>query len=423
MIQLGVKRSFLKGCAMRRVLLGLSLILLGVIYSAFAYAGSLTLENVTGESTDQSSIIQLAFNAKIDDANKVDIEDHGSFLQIAISGITVLDPGTFYDGNSPYIRKIAAFQIDEAKVGVRLFVTKDANLIKPAVSFDRLGKQLAIHLDHSLIRKSHTPAPVPGVPSAEEVIENTKIRKDIPDPAAITHSKSEQLPVDDSQKSPSFFSSLVSADGPLDAKFDAVAIFSAVILLIYLTGWALKRHHLRKPSSSMQIEPLQMKTLSTYAIAPKQSLKLIEIGPKKVLLSVTPDGINYLTSIEDEVPYRATQGLGVPAQRDTRPIQARPSPQLQMTEGRSDVSKKLLTDETPSRKLTPKRSIAGNSTASKILEGSSDDGVRVSLNSAKNKSKNATKNIQEHDDLPAQSTSIEDVTNLIRRKLKDLPKI
>jgi flagellar biogenesis protein FliO len=422
-IQLGVKRSFLKGFAMRRVLLGVSLILLGFIYSAFAYAASLTLESVVGESTEQSSLVQLAFNTKIGDENNVSIEDHGSFLQIVITGISVLNPGTFYDGNSPFIRKIAAFQIDEAKVGVRLFVTKDANLVKPAVTFDRLGKQLAIHLDHELIKQSHTPAPVPGVPSAEEVIENTQIRKDIPDPAAETHGKKELIEVEKNQAKPTFLNGLISADGPLDAKLDAVAIFSAIILLVYLIGWALKRHHLRKPSGSAQLEPLQMKTLSTYAIAPKQSLKLIEIGSKKVLLSVSPDGINYLTSIENDNSNRNQQSISASHQSVNRPIQAMPTPPLQMTEGRARTSNHLLTDETPRRKTNPTRSVKNRSTASKILDDSSEDGVRVSLNSSRTNKVGSQTRSHDDADIPAQSASIEDVTNLIRRKLKDLPKI
>lgn len=423
MIQLGVKRSFLKGFAMRRILLGLFLILLGFIYSAFAYAASPTLESVVGESTEQSSIVQLAFNTTIGDEQGVTVEDHGSFLQIVINGISVLNPGTFYDGNSPFIRKIAAFQIDEAKVGVRLFVTKDANLVKPAVTFDRLGKQLAIHLDHALIKQSHTPAPVPGVPSAEEVIENTKIRKDIPDPAAEIHGKKEQIPIEENQKEPTLFSGLISADGPLDAKLDAVAIFSAVILLMYLVGWVLKRHQLRKPTGSMQVEPMQMKTLSTYAIAPKQSLKLIEIGPKKVLLSVSPDGVNFLTSIEDDNTNRNYQATIAASQSANRPIQVMQTPPLQMTEGRGKAANHLLTDDNPRRKSALSKSIKNKSTASKLLDDSSDDGFRVSLNASRANKRPSQAKLQDDTDIPAQSASIEDVTNLIRRKLKDLPKI
>ena len=44
----------------------------------------------------------------------------------------------------------------------------------------------------------------------------------------------------------------------------------------------------------------QMKTLATQKLYPKQSITLIEIDKKKILLGVITDGVNFITNIENE---------------------------------------------------------------------------------------------------------------------------
>lgn len=73
-----------------------------------------------------------------------------------------------------------------------------------------------------------------------------------------------------------------------------LAALSAVLMLIALSAWGLKRFGRRGPLDSSAIEVLNKTCLS-----PKQSLALVRVGNKVILIGATSEQITHLTTIDD----------------------------------------------------------------------------------------------------------------------------
>jgi flagellar protein FliO/FliZ len=108
----------------------------------------MTIGGIDGESDDAMSLINIRFVRKPSWTKLNEVQEHGSFLQIVLPNTIVPNPGEFYEGNSPYIQKIAAFQLTPNSAGVRLFTTENAAKTKQAANVELLGKRLVFTIDH-----------------------------------------------------------------------------------------------------------------------------------------------------------------------------------------------------------------------------------------------------------------------------------
>ena len=134
-----------------------------------------------------------------------------------------------------------------------------------------------------------------------------------------------------------------------------------------------------------------MKTLSSYAIGSKQQLKLIEVGNQKLLLGVSPDNINYLTEID---AAKSSQTQVTQAQ----PVMNQQLPNAAKTlQSYKKASSKIIESDEKARRVPQKAKSGATKMENPIAENSSNGN-------------------------PEQK-SIEDVTNMIRRKLKNLPNV
>ena len=355
--------------------------------SIFGEGKTLRMSSLKSESDDQSSLVSILFDKGIP-TQKVQFEEHGTFIQIKIPNTLVLESGKFYDGNSPYFRKIATFQIDDITAGIRLFATQETKSIIGSLSSEYLNDRLLIHLDHKTVKPVH----IDDSPPVSEIIARTTVRKDIEDPAK----KVER--------------SLAASESPpnldeLKEKLSYIAAISAVFLVIFGLFVVFKRIVVKKNELPSDIPITTMKTLASYPLAPKQKLTLIQVGHQKILLGVSPDSISYLTTIEENQPTGNIQNHMV---NQTR-AQFLQEPNSSVTQPiRSSTQKKLE----PLPKKT--RTDSPTSVAEKILRSGSSamdtqgkyEGVRAEFSSKKSEPK-----------------SIEDVTNLIRSKLKNLPSV
>jgi hypothetical protein len=142
-------------------------------------------------------------------------------------------------------------------------------------------------------------------------------------------------------------------------------------------------------------EDITVKTLATHPLGPKQKLTVVQVGQEQILLGVSPDSINFLSTLNRKPEAISRTSLEMP------PI-SKPSMPPQ---------KREVLEAAPLRKSAPKKALAteeGPRSGGSISYGIGDDGI---------------KNLKTTRSPQADQDSIEDVTKLIRKKLRELPKV
>lgn len=358
----------------------------------------MTIGPVDGESDQKSSIITVRYDSKPGFA-KPKVEAMGSFIQVTLPNTMVPKPGQFVDVNSPYIRKFAVFQLDEQTAGLRLFVTKEASHLAAAVTTDILENRVVIVMDHVEAEKQllahFDGVPVTGGPTAEDVVKKTEVRADIPDPAR----------PQEAAKEPAKATTVTTPaeatpwSHGLEGKLVMVTVFSAVmlILLIALKSW---RRVMSKKWPGSPVEDYSLKTLATHPVGPKQKLTVVQVGQEQILLGVSPDNINFLTALKKPHDGQARLAIDPPSlPKQTLPkekIVRRSNPVLDEVSPRP-----VARPRQPARTDLPEPGSA-------ISYGISDQGI---------------KNMKAPTRRPEESSSVDDVTRMIRNKLRDLPKV
>jgi len=365
----------------------------------------MTLGPIDGESDQKASIITVRYDSK-PGFPKPKVEAMGSFIQVTLPATMVPRPGQFVEANSPYIRKFAAFQLDEQTAGLRLFVTKEASHLVGAVTTDILENRVVIMLDHAEAERQllahFDGVPVTGGPTAEEVVQKTEVRSDIPDPAknqaAEPVAAAPVMAANKTVAAASPASPPAWSDG-LQDKLVMVTVFVAVmlVLLIVMKSW---RRLMTKKWPGAPVEDYSLKTLATHAVGPKQKLTVVQVGQEQILIGVSPDSINFLTALKK--PGEAQPRVSI----DPTMFQKQALPKENPVRRSGPVL-----DEVTARPVAKPRATARNDLpepGSAIAYGISDQGI---------------KNMKSPARKAEESSSVDDVTRMIRKKLRDLPKV
>lgn len=424
-----------------------------------ASANLMTLGPIDGESDAKSSVVTLRYQSKPTFAKPV-VEAHGSFLQIVLPNTLVTKPGVFQEANSPYIRKFAPFQLDEDTAALRMFVTKEAEGIAPAVTVDILENRILIIIDHAKAEKSlaqsFTGVPVAGGPSSEQILKQTAVRTDIPDPISLMSevqkgdaiaagpapapsveaaenikAQVEEIPQGVNPQAATGADAAAAAKASIEtrnaagevvaqpprwadsieSKMIAVTIFSALMLLalVGIKSWRKVKVKTLPPGESFSL-----KTIATHTLGPKQRITVVQVGGEQILLGVSPEGINFLTSLRPQTEQGPSRSLSVdpsPYQRTLSPITT--TKRQSLNEGAEPLARPTtVRSEGRAVARETKASPQGVEPGSSIRYGVGDEGIKnfKSTKAAPQRSK-------------AGDESLEDVTRLIRNKLKDLPKV
>lgn len=408
----------------------------------------LTLGEIDSETGNDLSVITIRLDQTPEWKALGPIQNHGAFFQIILPGTIVPEPGKFYDLGKPYLAKIGVFQVSPSDAAIRLFSSPEYNsseLIK-AIKTELLGTRILITFDHRSIESSKTTEQVPteyGPPhitkklSAEDVIAKTKVRDDLPAPAEMVrltnpHSSS-------------------SVRGYL-SKFAIVGAFLTSLILISIGI----RSSLRKKTDALKNldGAVTLKTLASMALAPRQKISVIQVGNEKILLGLTPDSITFLTSLSQDQNKNLTaralhQSLPhlpvdpAPKQKNQRISNQRPKalngsvgfseiigdmgdspsqkelPRLKKLAGNDEATLRTRQDQLPAPKLdmtTPKGlREKSRTTGNQINIAVGEDGIKEM---PRRKPVTTSKNSAS----PPQET-IDDVTRLIREKLKNFKSI
>lgn len=340
---------------------------------------TLTLVSVEGESNKKYSMVTV----KLTDTpkwKKVTVEEHGSFLQLSLPDVFVERPGEFYEGNSPVVKKIATFQMQDGSAGIRLFLEGDAVTAASASEVEILGQRILLTIDHSLISSSQSKTAAPANLPSSQSVPKSDVEKE---KKATSDSKSN-----------------------VKALFETVAWVCAGLMLLFLF-FTYVRPRLKSSSSGLgDVDPNRIRSISNLAVSPKQKLSLIEVNGEKLLLGISADNINLIKSFDKPSPpktaiQRVTQAKPSKAEPIAPPMLARPKPKLNSESPAAHEDKAAATEPKPAPRNMPTWG-----TDARLKSQESVDEVKTPYPKPK-----------------VSNQVIDDVTRLIREKIGNLPPI
>lgn len=268
-----------------------------------------TLGKIDTESDDAATIMTVRLDHK-PAWDKVAIEEHGTFLQFTMPGVFAPNPGEFIDTPGPVVAKAGVFQPKNDVASVRLFVRKEAADVLQASTLDVLDNRVVFRLDHKKLNEitsAHATTTLTGTPTeAEQVIQRTEVKTDIPEPAKLLQTQSAEAK--DAKEATTIGSDVTN----LKTKMIGVAIFCGVMLSI-LIGLHVLRPMIRKArkQDDTAAPKFQIQTISTQALSPKQKLAVVEVGGQRFLLGITPDQISLVSELQTAMMPQAVRAPAI----------------------------------------------------------------------------------------------------------------
>ena len=245
-------------------------------------ASTVTLNDISVDLDDSFSAVTLRLSAK-PAWKTITPTMHGTFAQFDLPQTFVTNPGAFIEGENKFIAKVVAFQTNETDAALRVFLTADAPKDASRWKSDVLDQRLVITLDHPATD------PVAAVSTAQPASEVDS------GPAAL---------LKNNQTSGTSFAAF---DDKLKGSLRKVSVFAGIGLLFVLGLYAMRPGLRRRRKKNMQKEEELIKTLATQTLAHKQTISLVEVADEKLLLSITPAGVQFLTTIGKNQIHVPTQ--------------------------------------------------------------------------------------------------------------------
>lgn len=339
---------------------------------------AVTLGAVTTDVEGDLTIVTARLN-RSPQWKAVEIEEHGTFLQIKLPQTLIPASGEFLDGNGPFLRKLASFQLGSEDGALRLFVNQDATKAKLATSAELLGDRIVVTIDHKKLEQLITPGqksfgPEAPASSNEKIISSEPVAT-VPTKETAAVASTNPNSVENRQ---------------LHAQLTKGAAICALLFMALLGFQFFKsrRNRVKNQTKGVpQIEPVTMKVLSSITLGQKQKLTLVQVGTQQILLGLTPDNISLLTNIED----KSSNGTFARALETANPnAEVRLKSPAEISSG--SARKTLTTPAVRSRTV-------GNTRGSSINIAVGEDGP-VDMKSSK---------------------SEDDITKILRDRLRNLP--
>lgn len=337
---------------------------------------SLTL--IDSASDEASSFVYLTLNSAFE--SKIpDIQNHSQFLQIHLENTICPEPGKFYDIKSPFIKKAAVFQNTATSSMVRLFLDEPLNDITQAASLALVQNKLVLTLDHKTIAKI-------AQSQKNQVQASMNIAATTPVPTSVALN--------------------VKNEGPdLRTYLQNISIYSAALMGLLLLSLTLRRMFINRRRPLKNDQNLRMQIISQLHISPKQKLIIVKIGDENLLFSVSHDQTQLITSMgmNDKVITKAPHALESTERATSPQLKNKFVEQLRESMAQKTKQKELVQSSSEQASETKK--------SKHIHYAVGDQGVENRLPKEDQSSKVVKEN-----------KAIDDVTNMIREKLKFLPK-
>lgn len=405
------------------------------------------VQEVTVDQSEEMTMLNVIFNQATQQKMDVEVQNHGTFLQVSFADILAAHPGTFYDGSKPYIKKTALFQTSDKDSAIRLFLNQDGHHVIKGIQTEAFSDRIIISLDHALVSASLDETKIKKAPVDENTkaiakpqqkepklsSETTSLLKANINPPVVSQQKttdSEKKALDDGLKA------LRISEKPLptlNGYLTKLAILSIVLILV-LTSLIIAQSYRRKMLKKEGIADIPLRRLGSLSLAAKQQLSLIQVGSETLLLSVSPDQVNLIKQIPKD--SHNLDPLSPDNEPQKAPLRVRPQEKIdQEYKNQKSLEPSHDKPRIQQRSSSLKRSSESRVSQAKEQKGGvidndeMKDAYQVKLSSEKetrqesvsssnSEEKGESKDFEKHD-----KQTIEDVTALIREKLKTLPRI
>jgi flagellar biogenesis protein FliO len=464
-----------------------------------------TLGLIDGESDDKGTTITVRLDKKPTWGTVPELQNHGAFLQLVLPETIVPEPGKFFDGGSPFVPKIAVFQLTPSEAGIRFFLASDAAKTRAALSSALLDNRIVLTLDHQKLATdlaesqpvetlgpvaagaavesaaTETPEEIPDyvdaiakVESAESVIARTQIDRELPPPAEVLKAEAPAsaavasaasaaapmpLPKTSGAEAGAKPAALVPKPGvakataakalaaaaplaPLEEdgslkrlgsnagidlreKLVQVTLFFGAMLGLLLLSFAMRSTLRRRTRALTGEQPIDMKMLASLPLASRQKLSLVQVGDERILIGVTPENVTFIANLSKQAAPAAfgkilaqAEQLAAPAREPrTLPMAPAPRPKLKDLPGNDEES---LREPPAPRPAAPAPAAAAPAPATKKP---APQRVNIAVGDDGPKEVAAVKRSRPADNKPASRESVDDVTKMIRDKLRQLKSI
>jgi flagellar biogenesis protein FliO len=353
------------------------------------------ITKISSESGDSISLITIETDGPNLPNSQLPVEVLGSYLQVNLGDIQYDKKDFFMDIQSPYLTKMAVYRNGSGNLIARIFSSHPAELVEKALEVKSVANRILATLDHQILKKALSDTK--SSPSATL----TSSTEENAEKEPLLAERLQNKPVSGSTLAPSAVFSL-----------EKLAIISAFLICLMLASVALKplvQKHKRRLAMSNQDA---MVSLGSLSLGPKQQVSLIQVGKERLLLSVGPGGISLLKDMDAPKITFAPNPPSVQAKSPVAAPKKIQSAAVPRITGGSDSKREnpSLTSQIPAR-----------TAAEKLSEES--PAVRATISNRSNERMTSENSRTASDPKTARRPpeTIEDITNLLREKLKNLP--
>lgn len=383
------------------------------------------IRNIDGDSSDKLSVITIRLNHMIS-GEIPKITSHDGFLQFILRNTIIKNPGEFVELKGPILKKIVAVQADEKDTLIRIFTKKNSFEVMEASEIDFLNKRIVFSVDHnrfySHVDKDNSKFINTDKDfSKEDVINNNSLKSDMPSDIDKMESNN----------------NLSSDHSSFREYLENLAWMFFGLILTGLAMLSLRRVFRNRKLMKYSSVSVPMRTLNDLVLAPRQKLSLVQVGAEQLLLSVSPDGISLISHMDEFKNKMTEKKLDKFSSKSDQIFGPVISGKKFNVE--SDLLRKSLTEEKSFSENSSKFDIETTRKNNRISSNKKyNHSVQRSFDSQKKRQPGKsvefrvddngisnTKKIDKKAMLSKNSTenAIEDVTQLIREKLKSLPKL
>lgn len=353
----------------------------------------LMIGKIDSDHSEMMSIVTIRLD-KAPAWKKLFLEEHGDFIQLSLPQTFASEPGSFIDGSGPYIAKIVAFQVGEDKSIIRIFTKEKASALIKAAEVDILDNRIAITLDHKSAASFLKKEPdtdhlmeknITAVSKQSEHLEEI-LKKEIEKPST---------PLDEKDHSKSLFYFIK----PIHLQI--FALCCALFIILIFSFLTIKRMKKNKRFALRNSQTIGMSELAHLDLSSKQKIAIIEIGTERFLISVSSSTVSFLTKLESKDQEKNS------SKKDTS---------IQMKVSSDEYQKRIEKIKQQASKAAEDKKIIATTKTSTIEQ--KPNTTHTSLNRKK-----ATSAYTNQLAVETSEDEIKDVTQMIREKLKSLPKI
>jgi len=330
---------------------------------------------------------------------KLSVEEHGTFLQVLVPNSITANPGKFIDGSGDVVKKIVTFQSAPNEVSIRLFIDGDGPAIAKQTFVDVLSNRLLLTVDDV--------APTAAIAATTGVA-------DAPAPNTLAASATEAT------------ASTENNNRNLQQKMTSLTIYSAGALFLLLVVLGLRpliRRRQQQNSGASEIPTF--KTLAVHSLGPKQKIAVVKVGDQRLLLGITPSNISILQNIDLPMALASAGAPAMPARIEAprpkahRPIPGKnisktpPVPTQQDIGENAEIQRPRRLPNYRNVTTDDRKESTSTNYATRRIEAEENPGVATKFSSR----------VGNNDDGNySPRRNVEDVTKLLREKLKTLQK-